>query len=261
MDRLLAPFLTHERPTRSTNTYALVDGARMERRGDGLLVYRDCKLIGSGETPGAAIPALLTSLNRAAVDHSDLFASHAGVVSVAGTAVAFPAESGRGKSTLTAACLLAGFDYVSDEAISVDIVEGTVVPYQKPLGLSEWSRDALGITDLDLTFPPGPHEGYVTATDLGARAATQPLKLVHVVIPEFGHGESTLEEVAGSEAMRLLLEMSFNHYKFGVEAFQLTSRLANRSTAWKLQYGDPLEAGDLLRERLAPSPLRDSSAP
>ncbi len=49
--------------------------------------------------------------------------------------------------------------------------------------------------------------------------------------------------------MRVLLEMSFNHYKFGAQAFLLAARLANQSTAWRLTYDDPLRAGQLLWER------------
>ena len=234
---------------RARNTYALADGDHVEGRDSKLLVYRDCQLIGAGDDPSSAVTSLLTSLNRAAVDGWDLFAAHAGFVSAGDMAIALPAESGDGKTTLTGACLRAGFDYGSDEAICVDLESAAVVPYPKPLGLSEWSRTALGVEDAALAFPAGTAEGYATAADLGAKIATGPLRLEHVVISEYGHGAPELEEVAGSEAMRILLEMSFNHYKFGARAFQLAAQLANESTTWRLTYDEPLAAGRLLWER------------
>ena len=148
---------------RARNTYALADGDHVEGRGGNLLVYRDCQLIGNGSDWSAVIASLLTSLNRAAVDGCEVFAAHAGVVAAGEVAIALPAESGDGKSTLTGACLRAGFDYASDEAICVDLVSGAVMPYPKPLGLSEWSRTALGVDDAALAFPAGTSEGYATA--------------------------------------------------------------------------------------------------
>ena len=254
LDRLLVPFrLDAQVPVRARNTYALVDGEHVQGRQAKLLVYRDCQLIGSGGDASAVITSLLTSLNRAVVDECDLFAAHAGVVASGETAIALPAESGDGKSTLTGACLRAGFGYGSDEAICVNLENGTVVPYPKPLGLSAWSRTVLDIDDATLAFPAGSSEGYVTAADLGADIAKGPLRLEHVVISEYGHGAPELVEIAGSEAMRVLLEMSFNHYKFGAQAFQLAARLANQSTAWRLTYDDPLQAGRLLWDRFGRS--------
>ena len=250
IDRLLRPFRIEGRiPVRARNTYAIADGKQVEGREEGLLVYRDCQLIGSGARPSAAVASLLTSLNRSAVDSWNFFAAHAGVVAAGEMAVALPAESGDGKTTLTGACLRAGFDYASDEAICVDLGSGAVLPYPKPLGLSEWSREALGVDDSTLAFPAGSSEGFATAADLGAGIADGPLRLEHVVISEYGHGAPELVEVAGSEAMRVLLEMSFNHFRFGVHAFQLAARLANQARTWRLTYDDPLEAARLLKER------------
>lgn len=222
----------------------------MANRGDGLLVYRDCRLIGGGQEESAAIASLLASLNRVAVEKCNVFAAHAGVVAVGRGAIALPAVSGRGKSTLTAGCLLAGFRYVSDEAICVDMPSGNVIPYPKPLGLSERSRQMLGIDESASPFPAGASEGFFTPASLGAETVSGPTRLQHVVIPEYGHEGAELTEVAASEAMGALLEMSFNHYKFGVDAFRLAAALANRSRAWRLRYGDPLEAGQLLMDRL-----------
>ena len=177
VSRLLAPFrIDDDLPVRPTATFAIVDGERVDGRNRGLLVYRDCSAVGSGEDPSAVVAALLTALNRAAVDRCEFFAAHAGVVAIGGTAVAFPAESGRGKSTLTAACLKAGFEYVSDEAICVDPETDDLIAYPKPIGLSPWSRAALDVDDNAVAFPSDAHEAFVTAGDLGAGVAQGPLE-------------------------------------------------------------------------------------
>ena len=60
---------------------------------------------------------LLALLNRTALAQCRSYAVHAGAVARSGAVTAFPAVSGAGKTTLTAACLRSGFDYVSDEAL------------------------------------------------------------------------------------------------------------------------------------------------
>ncbi len=248
---LLRPFRKDDSlPVRARHTYRLVNAERVEGRSNGFLVYRDCSAVSSGNDHAELIGSLFTSLNRAAVEGCEHFAAHAGVVAFNGRAVAFPAESGQGKSTLTAAALRSGFDYLSDEAICVDIETGGLVPYPKPIGLSPWSRQAVGVVEGDLTFAADSGEGFVTAEQLGAAIAGSGSTLSDIVIAEYGQKPTTLSEVPGSEAMHTLLKMSFNHYKFGAESFYLASRLANGSRAWRLSYDDPLEAGRLLRDRL-----------
>lgn len=251
IDHLLAAFrVADELPVRPTATFGIVDGEQVDGRQPGVLVYRDCSAVGSGADAAAIVASLLTSLNRAAVERCEVFAAHAGVVALGKTAVAFPAESGNGKSTLTAACLKSGFSYVSDEAICVDAETDTLINYPKPIGLSPWSRNALGLDGEALAFPSKSQEAFATAADLDATIAEEPVELRHIVMSEYGHETARLEPLPGSQAMRTLLEMSFNHYKFGAEAFHLASRLANGTSAWHMTYGDPMEAADLLKDRL-----------
>ncbi len=45
--------------------------------------------------------------------------------------------------------------------------------------------------------------------------------------------------------------MSFNHFKEPRESFEVASILAARSSSWRLEYADPLDAAALLRAELA----------
>lgn len=252
--RLLAPFLTDETADLGDrNCFALVDGDHtgIERRAGRLLAYRNGKLLGGGgDTWADAFGALMTTLNRQVIKEYRGFALHAGVVATGGGAIGFPADSGGGKSTLTAACVAAGFEYVSDESLCIDVTTGSVVAYPKPLGLSAWSRRRLEVDDATLAFPTEHNEAMVTPADLGGSVAAGPIELVHVVIPTFGAGRATLEAAPGHVAMAALIEYSFNHFKHGERAFTLAAQLANQAEVWRLGYDDPVAAARLVKDKL-----------
>lgn len=193
---------------------------------------------------------LLTTLNHAAIGGFGGLAVHAGVVSSGRTVVAIPAKSGAGKTTLTAACLLAGFDYVSDEALCVGFAEHEIRPYPRALALSAWSRQAVGLDAISATeLDAG--DVALAPSRLGGRVAAEPLELAHVVNLVRRPGPSVLRSAARAESMAWLVARSFNHYKQPAAAFELTAELARNACAWRLEYGDPREAAALLFDRLA----------
>lgn len=197
--------------------------------------------------PGASVvEELLTRLNGLVVERFEGLAVHAGVIARGGDAVAFPAPSGAGKSTLVAACLRAGFDYVSDEAMCIDEASGGVVPYPKPLSLSPWSCGAVGVD-----FPStGSGQSNVVARQLGAVDAPGPLRLRHVVLCERTRGAPALQPRHPSDAVAALLRMSFNHYKRPALAVETACQLAASAQCWTLRVGDPMAAAQLVAERL-----------
>ncbi len=250
--RLLDPFDYGGRTgVRGRHTFSIAGGDLVGVREPGTAaVFRDCQRLHLGEGPDASLDALLATMNRLAVEECRDFAVHAGVVSIGGVGVAFPAESGDGKTTLTAACLLQGFAYASDEAMVVSADSNAIVRYPKPLALSQWSRNVLGMDTREST-EMGHAESYVTASQLGAELADPEFELGHIVLAEYGHGESSLEQAPAHEAMAALLRLSFNHYKDGERAFRLAARLATDAQVWRLRYGDPIQAAQLLRREIS----------
>ncbi|HEY9390279.1 MAG TPA: hypothetical protein VIR27_11010 [Mycobacteriales bacterium] len=193
---------------------------------------------------------VLAVLNAAALSDAECLAVHAGVVARHGRVVAFPARSGQGKSTLTAACLRAGLDYVSDEALCLDWRDAGVLPYPRPLELSGWSRSALGLT-------AGPRDELVTAARLGARSARPPLVLDHLVLlarhpAGAATEEVTLEPVSPQQGAAALLTRSFNHWRHPGRAFDLAHEVASRTRVWRLRLGEPTRAAALLCTLLGP---------
>ena len=200
---------------------------------------------------------LAAEINRLAIEAvRGSLAVHAGVVAKGGAAVAFPGVSGSGKSTMTAGAVVAGFDYVSDEALCIDYGTKAVLGYPKPLALSDGAFKLLGVP----RPKPGiavaeeddgdPGEVLVAPHDLGGVARPEPLNLRHVVLRERRPGPSRLTALPASDGMAAMLEHSFNHYRRPAEAFDLAADLARRATTWRLVSDDPREAGRLLLAQL-----------
>jgi hypothetical protein len=192
---------------------------------------------------------MLTEMNRAALANYGGLACHAGVVAAGRRAIAFPAPSRGGKSTLTSACVLAGLEYVSDEALCIGFEDAFVAAYPRPIELSEWSREHLRI--------PVPEEvghardAFVGIGEIGGQVATDDLELAHLVLTEIVEGPPAIGRLPRSAVVTNLLRYSFNHYKRPSQSFELASRVAEACGAWRLTYDSATEAAELLRAKLA----------
>lgn len=193
---------------------------------------------------------MIVQLNSGAIRLADLHTVHAGVVSLGGQAIAFPASSGAGKSTLVAACVQRGFEYVSDEALCLDWDTGAVEPYPKPLWLSSWSRDVLGIADTQLTFLSSRYEeAIVIPGDLGWPVAQPPLRLAHLVSFDLGDQPPTLEPLPRGYIASELVRHAFAKGP-SERIFRLAASRARDCEAWNLRVGDPNQAAELLYAKL-----------
>jgi hypothetical protein len=214
-------------------------------------VYQDCHLEAEHDHPAAALDSLVSVANRAAIEETRRFAAHAGVVELAGVALAVPGASGAGKSTLTAALVMAGAGYVSDEALAIDYDDGLVRGYPKPIALGPESRRVLDLR------PPGLWTGadgegtdsLFTAVDLGGVARTEPMVLAVVVVPRRRPGPPELADGAPGQAVSSLLSMSFNHFRRPADAFGLAVQQARRVRWCTLDYDDAVAAAEVVVER------------
>ncbi len=207
-------------------------------------LLRDCYRVTVKGPATQLLPALVSTINRSAVEESEELAIHAGVVAIGDRAIAFPSVSGNGKTTLTAACLLSGFSYISDEALVLD-GDGAVIPYPKPLALSKWSCETLGI-------PEEGEETLVTTADLGADVAQGGIRVTDVVVAEFGRPAEELVPLPQSDAVPVLLGLAFNHFRDPGHAFRIATDVASKTRVWSLNYADPQRAALMLRDQLGP---------
>lgn len=249
LDELLTPFCTRRPSSAADHRFAVVDDRMSpEALDDGSwALLADGGVVGRGRDLDEVIALLLTRVNALAITGYAGLAIHAGVVSRAGRVVAFPAASGVGKSTLVAACLASGFDYVSDEALCIDLTSSRVEPYPKPIMLSPSACRMVGLPVVDA----GPDEVAVTAGTLGAEVARGDLGLAHVVELVRTDGPPRLVARPAATVMTSLLGMSFNHYRRPRAAFDTAVLAARTASAWRLEYPDPLSGARLLTEHLA----------
>lgn len=142
------------------HAWDLTDGepwAQFYRSGDGILVrfpdYADFELSSDGRQ---VICAPAPDVSAATIDHLYFnqvlplvlgrlgkLVFHASAVEIAGFAVAFPAPSGRGKSSLAAAFAADGNPFLTDDGLVLETLEGgyEVQPSQPSLRLWEDSRE------------------------------------------------------------------------------------------------------------------------
>lgn len=203
--------------------------------------YHDCARLARGATREEAAGAVVAGLNNAAIGQCPHFAVHSGVAAGPGGIVAIPAESGNGKTTLTASLVKRGFGYLSDEALVFDD-DARVLPYPKPFALSPWSAGLLDVPHTDA-------EVLVTASDLGGFVADGG-QLTDLVVSEYGHPGVSLEPLPKSQAIAALIRYSFNHYKDPERAFRIATGVARDLRVWRLEYDNPLETADLLAAKL-----------
>lgn len=113
---------------------------------------------------------------------SNYLVVHAAAVARDGVAVVMPALAGAGKSTLTAALVAAGFDYLTDEAAAIDLDTGTVIGYPKPITLDPGSQHLL--PGLEPSRPSGrSSKWHVVPDDVRSGSAVERARIGHLVFP------------------------------------------------------------------------------
>lgn len=174
---------------------------------------------------------------------------HSGAVEAEGKAVLLPAMPGSGKSTLTAALVARGFRLLSDEFGVVRLSDGKLLPLLRPVGLKNESIDVIERFAPGATVGPRyekTRKGTVAHLAPDARAvagracAAEPAL---VVFPRFAHGAALqIERVSATQAFSRLAFNAFNYDLLGPDAFDAVCSVVQRSTAYRVVYGDLQDA-------------------
>ncbi len=180
----------------------------------------------------------MSLLHEQAMAHCGLWAVHAGVVSRDGCVVAIPGKSGAGKSTLVAACVAAGWDYVSDEALAFDDDTMQVVAYPKPIWIDRKATRIVGVAPEALAVTPTRYKYPVTPSDLGGAVATGELTLRAVVVPERlrEDGPAQLQALRRAELVRILLRHTFKRSEQPEAKFDRAVEVARRIDGFRLRF-------------------------
>lgn len=173
----------------------------------------------------------------------DFLFVHAGSVAREGRALLLPAPPGRGKSSLVAALLRRGFEYLSDELGALDPVSGRAYPFPKRLALDPAAlRFFPGLIDrLQDRETSGVALGkrYARPEDLGADVAA-PTSVDRIVFlgPQ-RRGRPRLTPLVAAEAVERLAASCLNLYRYRERGVILLSRVASAAEAFELSGGDP----------------------
>jgi hypothetical protein len=183
---------------------------------------------------------LVADVTRQLVDRTAHVVLHAGGAVRHGRAALVPGLPDAGKSTLVAALVTSGWDYLSDEAVGLDARTGRALPCARPILLD---TDAVGL------FPEWADRGALLAEarppvwalpacSLGGRvAAPAPVDVIAFARYE-PDAPVTIEPVRRSEALAELSRHTFGFHERSREALYLLADLVQGARCVRLTSGD-----------------------
>lgn len=177
---------------------------------------------------------------------------HAGGVRTPdGRVLVLPGSVDAGKSTLTAALVQAGCDYLGDESIGVR--QGTLfaVGYPKPMTMDRVSCDVLS-----LNKSLGPNVPVREVRETAALLAGDVGPIDEVVLPTYRPGSQSVRTLTEPrEASRELLSNTLNLGRSGQEGLRTLAELAERVPVVRIVHMDSVE----LAAELAAGPAAERS--
>jgi hypothetical protein len=211
-----------------------------------VLLTRDHEPIGYPWDAPDTLGRLVADITAQAVaSRPDHLALHAAALAIDGQGLLLPGPPSAGKTTLAAALVTAGFDYLTDEAAVIDVDTLDVAPFPKPLSLGPGSLAALGRPH----DPSAPAETQtlLPASALRCAAPGRAVPARFLVFPGYQPGAvSTLITMSRAEAMVELANNSFNFMTHGRKWLGLLHRLVSACTCVRLVTGDLDAARNLL---------------
>ena len=191
----------------------------------------------------------LATLTRLAVENSPLLCIHACVVAGPRGLLVVPGRSGLGKTTLAAALVRAGFDYLSDEALALDRATYCALRFARPLAIT---TDVWQLLQLDTAPPAEGTERLVPPTTFG-RVAKIGGRIRDVVLAERTPGPVSLSKESRGAAVSALLGRSFNHYREPEASFRAVVAAVRESRVWRARYHEAHELAATLANQLGVS--------
>lgn len=155
------------------------------------------------------------------------------------------AESGAGKTTLSAALTKRGWAYITDEAIALDPDTGRAAGFNKPLVFKPDTRVQVGVEDCALDVESaGPAWTFVRASDIGDTADVMAPTAIVILLPQAAAASA---ETAGraqsmhpADATVALMTQTMDADRFGARTVPALAELAARCSCATMVAG-PLE--------------------
>jgi hypothetical protein len=218
--------------------------------GGQVAVALDGAALGAPAPLWSTVDRLVADITRGAIaSRPDHLLLHAAAVSFAGQGVLLPGPSGTGKSTSAAALVLAGFDYLTDEAAAIDPETLEMAPYPKPVSLRPGSAQQLGITMPGLGRLGSP--GLAPSSVLRAHSAGRQVPVRLLLFPRYVPGVTTqAAPMSRADALVEVTNNSFNFVNHGGEWLDMLRRLVMQCWCGRLNIGDIDSVPALVRSLL-----------
>jgi hypothetical protein len=172
-----------------------------------------------------------------------------------GVAVMFPAGQEAGKTTLVAGLVRAGYAYLTDEALAVDVDTLELLPYAKPLSIDPGSWSVLADLRPELapeTFTYLAGQWQVPVQHVRPDAVAGPAVCRMIVFPRYvADAPTTLDPLGRADALATLLQHCFRFHERGARNFEVLARLVAQSHCFRLTSGDLDAACDAVTTALA----------
>jgi hypothetical protein len=183
---------------------------------------------------------------------------HAAVLEHRGVCVILPGDPGAGKSTLTAALMLAGWRLLSDELTVIDRDDGRVQPLARPVSLKNRSIEVIRSFDPQAVFGETAHDthkgtvAHLRPTRESIVRMSDPGRPAHIVFPRWQEGaETCLAARPKANAFMHLANHAFNYSLLGRLGFDLCAQLVDSCGVWDFNYSRLDEALRVFEELAA----------
>jgi hypothetical protein len=208
-------------------------------------VYRNDQAILHAAPADLAIAHLVWHVNRGVVEEAGKrLLLHAAAAERDGKVVLVAGPEGSGKSTLVAALVRVGFQYVTDETVAVELPATTIAPYPKPIALDRGSLRALGNLIPAASALEGASEQLLVPPQaIRPHAIAEAGKVPRLlVLPSYRPGSKTAARpIARAEAAVALAEQAFNFRAYGSGRLDAITAVVRACDCYQLDVGQ-LEA-------------------
>ncbi|MGP9801833.1 HprK-related kinase A [Rheinheimera sp. NSM] len=197
--------------------------------------------------PAQLLPVFEWGLNWCIASYQHQYlAIHAAVLERGGKALIMPAPPGAGKSTLCAALMLQGWRLLSDEMCLVNLENGAIVPFVRPVSLKNQSLQliqswypAAQVRQITAGTTKGT-VGYLLPSEISWQGYRQVATAAWVIFPQYNAAQTELllSQVTQADAFMHLANNSFNYAVLAEQGFSCLAALTRQVTAYRLEYAD-----------------------
>jgi hypothetical protein len=206
-------------------------------------VYRNDQAILHAAAADLAIAHLVWHVNRGVVEEAGKrLLLHAAAAERDGRVLLVAGPEGSGKSTLVAALVRAGLQYVTDETVAVEVPASTVAPYPKPIALDRGSLRALGnmIPAAPASLEGASEQVLVPPQAIRPHAIAEPGGVPRLlVLSSYRFGSTTAARpIARAEAAVALAEQAFNFRAYGPGRLDAITAVVGACDCYQLDVGE-----------------------